>query len=192
MQPLEVLEGFNKIPKDTKVWNWVYGTYFPQILNTVRKTTGGSPYSEDITTDVFVVLWQETGPFITVPGILEFLNTVAVRKSLNENRKQDTAERHAEGVRRYYLNIEERNRENAEIDDHYNHLMYVDVEKLPRVRKLVFKLSYFEKLTNEQIALKQGISKRTVETHMTQAYRFLRIEVKKSGGYFTFTLFFVL
>ena len=135
MQPLEVVEGFNKIPKDTKVWNWVYGTYFPQILNTVRKTTGGSPYSEDITTDVFVVLWQETGPLNTVPGILQFLNTIAIRKSLNENRKQDTAERHAEGVRRYYLNIEERNRENAEIDDHYNHLMYVDVEKLPRVSK---------------------------------------------------------
>ena len=41
-------------------------------------------------------------------------------------------------------------------------------------------------LTNEQIALKQGISKRTVETHMTHAYRFLRIEVKKSGETFYF------
>ena len=192
MQPQVVVDGFNQNPKDTKIWNWVYKTYFPQILNTVRKTTGGSPYSEDITTDVFVVLWQEIGPFETVPGILEFLNTVAVRKSLNENRKQETADRHAEGVKTFYLNIEERNRENAEIDDHYNHVMYVDVEKLPRVRKRVFKLSYIERLTNEQIALKQGISKRTVETHMTHAYRFLRIEVKKSGGYFTFTLFFIL
>ena len=66
------------------------------------------------------------------------------------------------------------------------------LKSFPVLAKLIFKLSYFEKLTNEQIALKQGISKRTVETHMTQAYRFLRIEVKKSGGYFTFTLFFVL
>jgi RNA polymerase sigma factor (sigma-70 family) len=190
MQPYTVVEGINR--RDSKAQVWVYNTYFPAILNTVKKITHGSHESEDMTKDVFVILMGHPIPFESVPDISQFLNTTARNIAVNYNEKLDIRKRHADDLNKYYQDMEEQNRANAEVDDHFNQLMYVDAEKLPRVAKLVFKLSYIDGLKNEQIALKQGISKRTVETHKTHAYRFLRIEVKKNGRYFIFTLFFIL
>jgi RNA polymerase sigma factor (sigma-70 family) len=190
MQPLTVVEGINE--KDPKVFEWVFYAFFPQILNTVRKTTGGSVLSEDITTDVFVALWEHDKFFETLPAISQFLYRVAINKSVNDNKKRNTAERHAEGVKTHYLNIEEQNRENAETDDRFKRIMYEEVEKLPRVTKRAFKLYYIYGLKNDQIARKMSITKRTAETHKTNAHKFLKIEVKKNGRYFIFILSFIL
>ena len=64
-----------------------------------------------------------------------------------------------EGVKEHFLNIEEQNRENAETEDHYNRVMYVAGEKLPRVHRYIFQLPYIDRLKNEQIGLSTASQK---------------------------------
>lgn len=51
------------------------------------------------------------------------------------------------------------------------------VDTMPSVRREVFSLSRFHNLTNDQIARKLGISKRTVEKHVQLALSQLRLEL---------------
>ncbi|MDR0430963.1 MAG: LuxR C-terminal-related transcriptional regulator, partial [Tannerellaceae bacterium] len=48
------------------------------------------------------------------------------------------------------------------------------IEKMPPQRKLIYRKSRNEGLSNEQIAQELNISKRTVENHITQALNDIR------------------
>lgn len=110
----------------------------------------------------------------------------------NKERKRNDAQNDEADIIYHYQNIERKNGENAEADDRFNHLMYLAEETLPRQCKQVFLLHYNYHLKNAQIAEKLGIKKRTVETHMTTAYRILRIEVRKDGNRYIFSIMLVL
>ncbi len=56
------------------------------------------------------------------------------------------------------------------------------VELLPRQQQAVFTLSRFDHLSQDEIAEKLGISKRTVKFHMGEALRFLRKYLRESGA----------
>lgn len=173
---------------------WVFETFFTRILNTVKKITNDSPNSGDITTDVFAVLFTQSKPFESFRNIYQYAYRTATNMSIDHNkeRKRNDAQNDEVDIIYHYQNIARKNRENAETDDRFSHLMYLAEETLPRQCKQVFLLHYNDHLKNAQIAEKLGITKRTVETHMTTAYRILRIEVRKDGDRYIFSIMLVL
>ena len=50
----------------------------------------------------------------------------------------------------------------------------MSIEKMPPQRKKIFKMSRLENLSNDEIATLLNISKRTVESHISQALADLR------------------
>lgn len=64
-------------------------------------------------------------------------------------------------------------------------LVELTVSKMPNQRKRVYEMSRVEGLKNDEIAVKLGISKRTVENHLNVALK----EIKKSISYLL--LFFI-
>jgi len=190
MQPLTVVEGINS--RDPKVQTWVYETFYPRILNTVKKITHGSSYSDDIIADVFVVLLTQEKPFESYRKIYQFAYRTATNMSIDHNKDRNHIKTNEDGIIEHFRNIEEQDRRNAEIEDQYNQVMYMADEALPRQCKQVFHLHYIYRLKNEQIGKKLGISKRTVETHMTKAYHELRIKVTKKGKIYFFSITLIL
>jgi RNA polymerase sigma-70 factor, ECF subfamily len=190
MQPLTVVEGINA--KDPKIQTWVYETFLPRILNQVKRVTHGSSYSDDITEDVFVVLLTREKPFESYRKIYQFAYRTATNLSIDHNKDRDDLKNSEAGMIEHFKNIEDRNRENAEIEDQYNQLMYVAGETLPRQCKQVFQQHYIYCLKNKQIGKKIGISKRTVETHISKAYQVLRIKVGKKGKLYIFSITLIL
>lgn len=65
------------------------------------------------------------------------------------------------------------------------------VEQLPPKRQMVFKLSRLEGLSNDEIAERMKIEKKTVENHLNLALRHLRAVLQEDHS-FLVILFFVL
>ena len=61
----------------------------------------------------------------------------------------------------------------------FEHKYLLAVEKLPPRCKMVFELSRFNGRTNQEIANELGLSKRTVETFITQALKKLRRNLRR-------------
>jgi len=62
--------------------------------------------------------------------------------------------------------------------------LYRSISKLPEQRRKVLEMAVFESLTYQEIADKLGISKNTVKTQMTRAYRFLKESLDSQEFYF--------
>lgn len=79
--------------------------------------------------------------------------------------------------------------DHSTINEGYQHLVSVDLERelgqhlqeLPERCREIFLLSRFQQLSNDEIAHKLGISKRTVENQITAALKYLRMSLKNSG-----------
>ena len=68
-----------------------------------------------------------------------------------------------------------------------NPLLVLDeIDRMPAQRREVFRLSRIEGLTNDEIARRLRISKRTVEGHLNAALRTLRVKVGKFVCWLTF------
>ena len=61
-----------------------------------------------------------------------------------------------------------------------------EIDRMPAQRREVFRLSRIEGLTNDEIARRLRISKRTVEGHLNAALRTLRVKVGKFVCWLTF------
>jgi RNA polymerase sigma-70 factor (ECF subfamily) len=190
MQPLKVVEGING--KDPTAQLWVQDAFFFRLLNTVKKFTHGSPESEDILMGVFICLWETSDTFKSVRGIYRFLYRIAERESLKHKKDREIEKRHSENLNTHFLNLEEKSRKNAEINDRFNYIMSKAIEVLPRRQKQVFLMAYRDLKSNEQIAKQLGSSIRTIETQKSHAYRTLKIEARKDGMFYMFMLSFVL
>ena len=64
-------------------------------------------------------------------------------------------------------------------------LEQLTVSRMPRKRKAIYEMSRREGLTNDEIATRMGISKKTVENHLNLALK----EIRKT--LFLFTSFFM-
>jgi RNA polymerase sigma-70 factor, ECF subfamily len=190
MLPQKVVAGFNR--REDPAIVWIYEAYFTRILNTVKKTTRGSSDAYDLTQDVFLALLEYPGQFTSTRKIYQYLYRAASFNSQDHLKHQEVVKNNAPHISNYYKDLPDQNRKNAEINDRFNHLMYLATEKLPRVSKQVFLLFYTKNQKNKQIAKTLGISEKTVETHKTYAYRMLKLEVKKSGNSYMFTLTLLL
>ncbi len=62
------------------------------------------------------------------------------------------------------------------------------VDAMPEQRRLVFRMSRWQFLSNDEIAVRLGISKRTVEKHISLALA----EIRRKLGEFLFFLFIFL
>ena len=83
-------------------------------------------------------------------------------------------------VKENYIEIEKNKQDYEDLIEEKIHaedlelLIVMSIEKMPPQRKKIFKMSRFEHLSNDEIAQQLNISKRTVESHISQAMSDLR------------------
>ncbi|MGJ1197523.1 RNA polymerase sigma-70 factor [Sphingobacterium spiritivorum] len=153
-----------------RFWALIYTTAF-SYLNDREK-------SEEITLDIFLNLWNRR-QHLHIHSFSAYLRTSAryhVYKVLKTAEESQTAlnQYHKEAAESNVSNLILEKMEQESIQSAVHNVL----KKLPPRCQEIFHLSRFDNLSNDEIAEKLGISKRSVENQITLALKHLRIAFK--------------
>jgi len=177
---------------DARALTVLYNRYWKKLYKTAEYYLKDSDIAEQVVHDVFVVLWKRRA-YLNIKNFANYIHITAryhVFKQLKAKKLSPI-----EYIESY---------EDLETENSYNKaeakLNYRDfenrlaecLEPLPKRCREIFWLSRIENLSNEEIAEKFGISKRTVENQITAALRHIRSSLQENPAIAFSVLFAIL
>jgi len=166
---------------DYKAFDILFKRYWKKLFMNAYAHLQDKDACEEIIQDIFVYLWNKRKQLIieSFPKYLAASTRYKVFNHLRSARLSPLS--YVEDVNevngRACINKGEENINNDELM--LQLCAYLDL--LPNRCREIFIMSRLEHLSNEEIALKLNISKRTVENQVTSALRQLRISIKDSA-----------
>ncbi|MGQ1909975.1 RNA polymerase sigma-70 factor [Marinifilum sp. RC60d5] len=132
--------------------------------------------SREIVQNVFVNLIDNKNSVKIHTSAKAHLYTCVRNACLNSIKQKNTHARHHDSIR--YLNSDigigaDKILEQTELE----YQLYKAIDKLPEQCQRIFKMNRFNGYTNQEIANKLEISKRTVETQISKALKILRNKI---------------
>lgn len=173
------LELWDAIKNDeVKAFNYFFDRHWERVFTTVFSVTTDREICSEIVNDIFLNLWVKRKE-LSITFFKSYLTTAAcyhVYRYLKSSKKgwislDDFS------VNSGHLAVNNQ----AEDTIYYNELMEQitnDMRVLPKRCKEIFTLSRKEHLTNDEIAERLAISKRTVENQLARALHHIRISFK--------------
>jgi len=163
----------------------LFRKYYKNLTYFAIKIVKNRDIAEEVVQDLLVNFWekrQQLVPNVSLKAYLfrsVFNNCVHYNK--NEKRYEKTDVSLANDLSTDFDNILEQSELETKI--------YQLIEQLPTECKKIFKLSRFEEQKNKEIADQLNISIKTVETQMSRALKFLRLNL---GDYIKVLVFILL
>ena len=142
----------------------MFERYYGGVHAFTRGVVDNGFHAEEITQNVFIRLWLKREALDPSRNFKAFLYTLA-RHEIADYFRSDRYDRRRLRLRQLVLD---------------------EIDRMPAQRREVFRLSRIEGLTNDEIARRLRISKRTVEGHLNAALRTLRVKVGKFVCWLTF------
>lgn len=162
---------------DMASFNILFDKYWKMLYSTVFSVCSDREVCSEIVHDIFLNLWLKR----------EKLQIESFKAYMLASARYHVY-RHVKNARRNSLEYREdlENSGHVVINDGDLNISYKDLEKsvdkeleeLPRRCKEIFTLSRREQLSNDEIAARLDISKRTVENQLTHALRHLRLSMR--------------
>ena len=150
----------------------LYFRYYPKAKNFLMRMLDNATDAEDLTQDAFINLWNNRQLLVNVRNLNAYIfQTVKYVLFSFVNKKKGIVKASLEEV--YDLSSAE-NLESLIYSQELETMIDRVIDTMPRQRKLVFLMSRTEGLSISEISEKMGISKRTVETHISMALSTLR------------------
>lgn len=147
--------------------------YTPRIYKFAYSYLKNRNDAEEIIQIVFLKIWKKRNTIDTSKNIRAYIFKITVN-SIYDFIKQKKSEYSFQ--KRFRLNkiFPENNTWNTLINNEMQHNLLNCINKLPNRQKKIFQLSKVEGYTNDEISVKTGLSKRTVENHLYRAILFLK------------------
>lgn len=159
---------------DVQCFEQLYRKYKGQIYNFIMKASYGDFYmAEEIVQKVFIKIWEIRNDLVLEGTFSAFLFTISKNMYISMLRKNVQDSIYREYCRNTVSEAEysvDREVEYKFLEEEINRL----IEQLPPARRMVYRMSKKEHLSNREIACKLNISENTVESHLTKASAFLR------------------
>ena len=154
---------------DNEAFKTLFEIFYPKVKVFLVKFLKDEVAAEDISQDIFVKIWAYRE---TLPDIKSF-NTYIYRMTRN------AALNHIRGNRRQIDVSGVSILDDKDIEAEYytkekELLISLTVEQMPPQRQRIFKMSREQGLSNEEIAIRLGISRKTVENNVSLALKELR------------------
>lgn len=146
--------------------------------------------ASDIVQDIFIHIW-ESRTFINPDlSFSSFLYTMARNRILNYFRDMDIDAKVKEILAAQKITIEETT-ESQIIYTEYQTILQAAIEQLPPQRQRIFNMSRIENMPHKEIATELGISVNTVQEHISEALKSIKIYFNRHTD-FTLMLLFPL
>ena len=159
-----------------EAFRMVFKAAYPQVRAFSKGFTKNDADADDIAQQVFIKLWTKRAILANVRNFETYLYTITKNTVLNHMASQKAFMVDISDVR----NLSTENTpplEQIEASD-LQLLIDMTVENMPPQRQAVYKLSRVEGLSNDQIAEKLGLQKKTVENHLNLALGEIRKVLK--------------
>ncbi|MBC34422.1 MAG: RNA polymerase sigma-70 factor [Bacteroidetes bacterium] len=155
------------------LFNQHYQSHFKKLAAFAYKYLNDIDEAQEVVQLFFTDLYAKNKQLEEIRNFKAYAFQSVYHRCLNELKsKKSEQELLDEGLLDEDYNIEE----NIEATE-FEHQVHQLINELPKVCREVFKLSRFEQMSNDEIAKYKSISKRTVETHISNALKTLRKKV---------------
>lgn len=163
----------------------IFNRYWKRLFSYAYKIYEDEVVCEDMVQEIFIRLWERSAE-LSVNNLEGYLFRAVKYKLANSIRDLKFTVQHTEALSGLpEIPPATRQMEYQELERE----VFVLVDQLPHRCKQVFCLSRVDSLTNTEIAEKLDISVRTVETHISNALKYLKMNLHVAHLYFIAVLF---
>ncbi|GGE52222.1 RNA polymerase sigma-70 factor (ECF subfamily) [Pedobacter psychrotolerans] len=153
----------------------VYERYWSKLYNAAHKRLRNDALCEEVVQDVFLKYWEKRNTLIFSIGLSNYLHTAIKYSVIDYYRKELLKDKYLQ-VNRLVEAADNSNEEHIYLMD-LRRLVEKVIDTLPAKCKTVYQLSRIENKNNKEIASLLNISEKTVEGHLTNALKLLKISL---------------
>lgn len=158
---------------DHDIFSHVYLAYAEGILAFITAILGSPNEAEELAQEVFFRIWESKDKIDFSKNIKSYLFTFAKRLAIDRLRHRKVMERYTE-----YVAAQPEATDPASdqpiITREEEILFQSAIEAMPPKQREIFMMSLHEGMSDDQLAEHFSISKRTVQTHLYNATRYIR------------------
>lgn len=173
---------------DIEAFNQVFYNYSSKLYHFAYGYLKSKEDAEEMVQEIFTKIWDKRATIKEEYEFRSYLFSIAFNYIKKYFRSKALINKYTEFVTAGGMESQL-----SEVDVNYDSLkLRLDqlVEQMPEKRKMVFCKSRFEGKNSHEIAEEMSISQSTVENHLNQALRFLRLQLKDES--LSWMLFFWL
>lgn len=177
-QEREVIEQIKEGSKET--FRLLFDQFGPKIYAFALSYLKNESDAEELLQEVFLKLWEVRSTLDSSKNLKSFLFKICINLIYDSIRRKN--------IEQVYIDYFGRNNPLSG-DNTWHEVIYNDmydqlqqlIAAMPEQRRLIFRLSKEEGLSNEEIAVRLNLSRRTVENQLYRAISFLKDKIDKSS-----------
>ncbi|MEL7005538.1 MAG: RNA polymerase sigma-70 factor [Bacteroidota bacterium] len=156
---------------------WLFDEYYTKLVHYALKITADPESSEEMVQDVFVSVWNNRKK-LEVNSFYAYLSRAVRNKCITYIQ---SAMKHQEPIENVmYATKDNDGQQNLEYDELVDALKEAE-QLLPEQTRLVFSLSRHSEMTYNEISQELDISVKTVEYHISKAFKLMREFIASRG-----------